>query len=516
MLLRSLKARLSVGVLLLLGLAHLSLTSSIASTEVPKNACIVEDRDSFLIDTGSTLKQIEQAEATQGSCDQYARYIERKTGTLKKEFEDHPEALRAKVLCGKWMFFNLGMRSSVGVPVKLLRAMETYRDAGPRLKKLGFLDDESWSKEPYPFGVVPVKYKSPISFRHAAAGKAVQISCAGCHTGKLPDGRVSVGAANHELDFGKFNALALYSIWVADRRKEDPKRWAPELIAYYQGLDRERNRPGIIKMVGMMSKVPLNSVVLRHLIGEEPPAMASQKSLLRSKPGVFNGFAPILNFSDRELYISLPQIWEIGNYTPVHYGSLAGMESLDDFILEAIAITTQMPKYDSKKYVEPIREYMKCLQTPRNPVPSIPSLKARGQELFSAKCQSCHDLPDGASSQAYDFEKIGTPLVFRNLFDGYRPTDIQSKRTYRVFKKMGIADFMTQKIRARRLNGIWTRKNLGSNGAIEDLDHLFCLEGKNRKRKDIHDPLGDAIHTELCDDYSIEERLALREHLNTF
>ena len=210
------------------------------------NACIMEDYASEVKDTGSSLKEISQNALIIGSCKKYRkerRKRKRNRGKLSdKAFN------RIKVLCGKDIFLNLGMRTNIGIPVKLLQSIEQYPEVGKKLKNLGLLTDESWEKKRWPFGIVKAKHKNVLAAKRLTTNKIVQISCAACHTGELPDGRFSIGMTNEKFKYGEFNQYTLFSIWMVDKGKYNPKRWLPELIEKYKNL-RSQNKSKFIKMI---------------------------------------------------------------------------------------------------------------------------------------------------------------------------------------------------------------------------------------------------------------------------
>jgi hypothetical protein len=84
-----------------------------------------------------------------------------------------------------------------------------------------------------------------------------------------------------------------------------------------------------------------------------------------------------------------------------------------------------------------------------------------------------------------------------------------------MIEKLGL-DGSANRVKVRRLNGIWTRKNLTSNGQIKGFDHLFCLDGKERKIDDQNNPKTQGIHKDLCDNYTDTQKEGLKEFLKFF
>lgn len=466
-----------------------------------------------VINTGNTLAEIAQENLIKGQCRIFRKEFRRlKRGKNPRLTTDQYN--RAKVLCGKDTFINLGMKTNIGVPVALLKALEQYEGFGPRMSELGLLDDKSWSKERWPFGFVKAKHAKPLAFKRITTNKVVGISCAACHAGQLPDGRFSIGMTNESFKYGDFNQYTLFSIWMIDKRKYDETRWLPELIKKYSEM-KSKNKGFFLKMITASEKMPINKFMLKSIIGEEPPSLATQRSFINSEPGIFNGFAPSLNFKDKELYVSAPGIWGLGSENESHYGTLAARTTPEDFISEAFIYTNRSTRYNQRAYLEPMAEYLKCLKSPKSKMKKNIPLYQTGKKLFKNNCTSCHDLNHGGGSVAIDPVKMGAPHNFSGIFENYQPEDIQSIRTFKLLQKLGLDD-SANLVKVRRLNGIWTRKNLTSNGQIKGFDHLFCLGGKKRDILDPNNPKTQGIHKDLCDDYTKEEKKALKEFLKNF
>ena len=235
---------------------------------------------------------------------------------------------------------------------------------------------------------------------------------------------------------------------------------------------------------------------------------------MNGEPGVFNGFAPSLNFKHKELYVSAPGIWGLGSEDEDQYGTLASRTNPSEFIKEAYIYTNRTKKYNKEKFIEPLAEYLKCLKAPKNLVQKDFIDYSKGEQLFKNNCMSCHNLKNGGGDRSVNPYEIGVPTNFIGVFDDFKATDIQSKRTFKMLKSLDLDE--SSMIKVRRLNGIWTRKNLTSNGQIKGFDHLFCLEGKTRDIIDPENPKTQGIHLDLCDNYSDNEKISLKEYLKNF
>ncbi len=492
----------------------LLLTFILASASyADSDSCVMPNFDQEVITTASSLKELQQPEITENTCSQYREEFKRRSKDHSKL--NDAEFNRLTVLCGKWMFINSGMRTDVGIPISVLNAIEALPSMETKLKNFGFLSDESWSAEPYPFGVVPAQQLRRLAFKRLGANRIVQISCAACHTGKLPDGRVALGASNEALSYGQFNLYTLYSIWLVDRLKLDETRWDADLIRFYQKLDPEQLNEKF-KSLRSSSTLPFNQFLLKNIIGEEPPPLETQRAFLRSGAGVYNGFAPSLNFKNRQIFLTTPQLWGIGQKGETTYGSLSRQPTLNHFIAEAFVYSNRSAKYNHEQYIGPIREFLKCLKAPSSPKPIISLVRDTGKKVFERSCIQCHDLTNGGGSITQPAKALTIPSTYRSLFEEYSAPDIQSTVNFDILKKDELLHPQHDEFKVRRLNGIWTRSRLTLNGQVNGLDQMFCLNGKTRKSINLEDPLSDQIHRDLCTNYSLEERQGLREFLEHY
>ena len=490
-----------------------TLLFAITSVSFAKEACIMKNFDKEVINTAKTLREIEQATLTDGQCKVFRKEFKRRNKNKDPRLSDK-KFNRSKVLCGKWMFINLGMKTKIGIPVKLLKSMEKFEGVGKKLNKLGFLSDESIKEKEYPFGIVPSKHHNTFTIKKIAVAKVAQISCAACHAGQLPSGEYSLGLTNEKLKYGELNIYTLFSIWMTDAKKFDTNRWIPELIEKYKNL-REENDSFFLSSLITVANLPANGLVTKLLIGEEAPSLETQRSFVNSSPGIFNGFAPSLNFEDRQIFITAPQVFEFGAQKESHYGTLASKQTAEEFVGEAFVYTNRSTKYNKPEYIEPIAEYLKCIKAPKNPKVIKTKLYTKGKELFKNNCTSCHDLDNGGGSLAVAQEEINLPTDYIQIFSGYKPVDIQSKKTFKIIQELGLNESAVD-VKVKRLNGVWARQKLTTNGQINGLDHLFCLNAKERKNVDDSSTKTQGIHIDLCDNYTIEEKYSLKEYLIHF
>ncbi len=490
-----------------------------------------EDVRSYTHDIGETIAEIREKDKISGSCKKYFTLIDSKTGELKtRNHSNSAEAARQLVLCGKEMFFYLGMRSGMGMPINLVSSLlESFPEVtGKKFEKLGLLTDSSIQNEEFPLGLVSIKNSHPVSLRSFMTKNPQQISCAACHVNHLPDGRIAVGMPNDKFDLGVFNALTIYPFWKMDGAADHNGKWDPELTKYYKKLEaqeEQQNKKNMLSNLGILANIKMPKRVninipdiFSSLLHEDVPPVENQRTFLKGGPGVFNLMSPMMNVKGKEFYVSLPQIWDMDASKNSHgpIGTVNLVASLEDFIGQAVLLTTMSPKYESARYLDPLTTYLRCLKTPQNPQKRQEALYAKGSILFKNNCIKCHDGPNGEGLRSYPGASIGSPLVFEGLLKNYTPPDIQSRAVVKSFEKTGIKINAPDGMTPRRLNGIWVRKYLMANGSIKNMDHLFCLNGQKRVSPDRLDPLTDGVHSDLCEQYSTDEKESLKEYLNFY
>ena len=157
-----------------------------------------------------------------------------------------------------------------------------------------------------------------------------------------------------------------------------------------------------------------------------------------------------------------------------------------------------------------LASYLRSLKTPKY-LGKIDTEKAKkGGRVFKSNCLSCHDGLNGASLNRYPIETVGTPKEIESIFLDYSTPTRQSKQLLESLQKAYPFETITHGVKARRLNGIWSKKRLMTNGTIEGLDHLFCLSGQ--KRLKVYRPAQtQMVHADLCQ-LKLEDRENLKQY----
>jgi hypothetical protein len=434
---------------------------------------------------------------------------------------------RDLVLCGKWLFFELPVPTQVGIPNVLLQAfMQTFPDqTGRAFEQIGFREDPRKPGWPLELPRVPAGSRTP---RDLLIGPVRTMACTACHLGRLPDGRFSVGMPNDALDLGKFNQLVSYPLWLAGHGPKDVFRWDPKLDAAYREMyakSRGRvNLPRVLLDLSALADFLNIPGTLYSLAGQDPLPETDQRTFYKSGRGRLNPSAPMLSEPRHEIYVSSAPIWNMRHYeTPPpgsddgigepYLGRVVSSRSLEEFIRQAFVFTTLETRTATPRYVDPIAAYLRTLQVPQLERPVDQAAFLQGKALFQAQCAHCHNGYAGATKENHPLEATQSPLVFDAIFHDYEPPTRQSKIALAGLKEVGMLPLARTGIKSRRLNGLWARQRLTENGAIEGMDHLLCLQGWTRDVLGRENPLSQATHMDLCEDYTIRERQALKEFL---
>ena len=468
------------------------------------NSLIHSPFASITTDIGPTLLSVMEKEKLKDAC---------------KDYFKSPNEINER-LCGKSIFFNLETKTDLGIPNQML---EQVKKTFPEdFSQVGFYGDPTNPKEV--FGVVKVKPLYPEKLKELLSLNNIrQISCAGCHVGQMPDGRWSVGYPNYNLNVGKLNSLFAFPLWLADENKDDPNRWLPELSDKFKKMRSLAFKNPLKSWMLIVSSLPGRLKLSRffyRFLEQDPPSLGDQRSYLYGRPGVYNAASPIISFGEREFYTTPPQIWDLDHKDPsdeAYLGTITSVDNLEDFIKHAYAYTTLTSKYalkDSKQdYIRPLASYLRSLKTPKY-LGKIDHFRAKkGKQLFKTKCFSCHDGRNGASKIRYSVETVKSPKEIDSIFKDYLTPSQQSTKLMTALQESSPFDPITFGIKARRLNGIWSKKSIMTNGSITSLDHLFCLKGKERvlSRRPAQT---ENVHADLCN-LENTEKLELKEYLKT-
>lgn len=359
-----------------------------------------------------------------------------------------------RLRCGKWMFFYETF-GTVGVPVPLLDFLQKhYADTyyGPGFERLGFVADPANMKG-MPLGLSPTTGKSGSVETRA-------FTCAACHFGKMPDGRYAVGYGNLNLDYGRFIA-SLGAPLSLSFNANDPK--------VHETLRQELAGPVA------QAKAKAGYTTEAGLVGLQLLGAGSGGSLTIEEQGRFLGLQtgtmdfltkPLVDDGVWTVSRILP-LWNLPEGLPHEWLSWnGGVPSLENFLEGFVVIGVGAADWPPAR-LAPLAEYVRTLRTP--PLESAPPEVAAGAALFVEKgCLTCHDGPSGESRRVFTFAELGTDAAYATIYnpgpDGAPCCGLG-----------GGASYVTRGVKAPRMTGVAWQTRFLHNGAVEDLEALFCL-----------------------------------------
>ena len=407
---------------------------------------------------------------------------------------------RLRLLCGKAMFFYEGF-DTVGIPEALYDFMATNfaPELGLAFSELGLIPDP-YSPEGRSLGVAP---GAPLN----GGSPTLAFNCASCHFGQLPDGRYSVGAANHDYAYGE-HMLALLLLPMAAAPGFAPSDHHPDAIAAVQpALDRLTSDFMLQLQMGL-AMLPLLSE------GGAPPLGAEYEGLYASwLPGTMDFVMPPLPLDDGVHTISkIIDLWDIptvdeeidAGMDTAHLAWTGGADSLMTFLDGFVAVGGGDREYWTPERLGPLHDYILSLRAPANPAPPTPSATIAGEAVFMTQgCVDCHQGPGGAGLRTFTFEEIGTDDALMYFAD----PDLTGTPCC-GFDSTGTTA-LTHGIKAPRLTGLWGKTRFLHNGALGTLRELLCLE----PRPAVSEPAyGSQGHTFGCD-LASDDREALLAYL---
>ncbi len=405
-------------------------------------------------------------------------------GACSRYFAGDAEGRRARLLCGKEMFFYESF-DTAGAPAALVdHLMASFPDQiGAGFERLGMVRDPG---SDLPLGLTPT-----VPLDEDGTVPAYAYTCASCHFGQLPDGRYAVGAPNHAFDYGRqVLAMAVYpSIAVGLTGPEDH---APEVVAEVQALlDRyaadEEVRSALLEALQSLAALGSAPAITPEVEGYYASwAIGTQDFLIAPLP-IDDGVHTISKIID---------LWGIPGQgeqeaAGMPHAMLAwtgGARSLPDFVAGFAIVGGQRPW--SAERLAPLADYIETLRAPDNPEPPDAGLVADGERLFGDDgCAGCHGGPRGSGTRLFDFEEIGTDAAMARWMD----PDGDGEPCCGV----ELLAPLTGQLKAPRLTGMWAKRRFLHNGSLASLDELFCLDGE---RPDAGpEPYGSGGHTMTCE-----------------
>jgi hypothetical protein len=410
------------------------------------------DESAGLTNVSADLLAVLEGGSLPGSCDAYWASVD--TGTASRVME---------LRCGKEMFFYEGF-DTLGVPTPLVDYLiQNYPDeVGPGFSALGMIPDPT-SPQQYPLGLAAGRHITPEL-------ETLAFTCASCHFGQLPDGRYSVGAPNHDYEYGRMNvALATFPFAATF----GPAGRDPQAVAWLQPLlERLASDPGLLTA---LFQILVQLAPAIDLIPEITPAI--ENAWVHWKPGTMDFLMPPVPIDDGVHTISKIQaLWGVPDARDVSaywmesalLGFTGVSHSLESFLAGFVQLGVGDKAAWTGERLAPLAEYIYTLRAPENPDPPDRAVALYGNVLFySEGCASCHRGARGASAVVHEFSDIGVDTAMKSWMD---------------LELDGVPccgfDFgdesLTQGIVSSRLVGLWAQKRFLHNGSVDTLEDLLC------------------------------------------
>ena len=387
-------------------------------------------------------------------------------GACSRYFAGEAEGRRARLLCGKEMFFYESF-DTLGAPAALVdHLVQSFPDQiGAGFERYGMVRDPG-----SPLGL-PLGLADTVPLDEGGEVAAYAFTCASCHFGRLPDGRYAVGAPNHAYDYGRqILAIAVYpSLALGLSAPEDH---APEVVAAVQPLLDHHAEDAAVQSALVEAVTALAPLGSAPALGRDVEAYHASRAT-----GTQDFILAPLPLDDGVHIVSkIIDLWGIPDgaeqaVAGMPHAMLAwtgGAPSLSDFLAGFAIVGGQEPW--SADRLAPLADYIETLRAPDNPEPPDPALVADGAELFTAAgCAGCHGGPRGSGTRLFDFEEIGTDAAMARWLD----PDGDGEPCCEV----ELVAPLTGKLKAPRLTGMWAKRRFLHNGSLASLDELFCLGG---------------------------------------
>lgn len=485
-------------------------TSKLSSTSVQNTT----------VDVGSSLSEILERERIQPACDAYWKKLDNTDTPLP---DSDPNQLRdLEILCGKWLFLGWETTGKLPLPEILFDAVKRSwpERVGENFEKLGFLPNPT-DPAKRPLGVVR-------STTRYTGMPSVNVTCAACHVGQLPDGRYAIGAPNTRLDLSTFNLMSYYPLYMAMSNQERDTLPGP-VGRFFKELEKTERK----RVFGGNNLIDWSNVVFKyskllHMLKIGPKGLPDAQfvvmppdrdlmSWIEGRPGVFNPGAPMLTLQKEHVpNLSIPQIWDISGHEEDYnenrvapLGQTTKYASLEKFVSSALVYAYQDLSLVRPRHVKPLVAYLRQLKSPANVQRADPLIRQQGETLFSQSCQQCHNGVAGETTRLYPAELTGTAKALENPRENYKATTPIAQLIDNLSQSLKAElNPQPQGIRSRRLSGIWARQNLMIDGSVTDLNDLFCRNTTARLRN-------SSPHQELCTSFDGAQKDALIAYLKS-
>lgn len=507
-------------------------SASKGSQERPLKERVAEFSKTPIVVDGWGVSEVLQSEASRKACELYWETLERSPRSGSQWTSEEIRTLTnetVRVLCGKYIFTYGTPTSNAAVPESFVRgAMKAWPNlVGENFKAAGLIanpDDPGFA-----VGMGVTRSSNPITQRMAGNKMRHAAVCAMCHFGQLPDGRYAYGMSNDKARFGNLAFTFAYPVWSISQEKENPSVWLPEVSRRMVAMREEAKVTGdpavIMRDLSFIpDEIPIDNAI-RLLLSLPDIQLEDQRDFLFDDSGRGPVFYIALG-TKQKLSLAIPSLWDIdspeGHEDEIdrfRLGAFVHSPSLETHVVESVYIGAGVKKYGRPEWTIPVTDFIRKMRSPVSLDKKEESLYAQGKAYFEKKCTGCHSEPNGGSGKLI-------PPAFMRLDERYAapyilhvdPANKNSAKNFRDIRKLyqrlhpdlGWDD---TGVRVRRVKGAWARGHLSSNGAVQGLDHLLCLEGRTRNFDDLLGTDSDNGHGDLCLNHKLEDRMALREFL---
>lgn len=437
-----------------------------------------------LHDTSANIEELLEQGKLEGACERYHRAPATASPYLTK-------------MCGKWMFFyeGFGLR---GVPKPIVTFMiKNLPDTvGKGFEKYGMVADP-YSPEHLPLGFGAGAQLNGVD--------TLSYTCASCHFGKTPDGRFSVGLANHDYEYGKqLIAMMLTPLAAALPSQTE---LSPEAKTQIQPhLDELKANGAYASLLQSLLQL---TPILTSGGGVPTVDVELQRQYMSWKPGTQDFIiAPV---GSDDLVHTVSKIQPLLNlYTAEEmlakggHGAMLGFtgatQSFDSFLQGFVALSAGDKAHYTPERLIPLKTYLMSLKAPAPARAQEPQLVATGLRIFNEHgCAACHNGPSHSSTRVFTFEEIGTDAALKRWGD--------PGLTGKTNVPDVITEPLTHGIKAPRMVAMWAQKRFLHNGSVDSLEDLLCLTRMRPTRTD--EPHGDQGHLYGCQDLSVDDKKAL-------
>jgi hypothetical protein len=429
------------------------------------------DEGEGLTNTSADLAALLENGALEGACDAY---------------REAPDDRRKELLCGKSMFFYEGF-DTIGVPASLY---DFFGNNFPTIT------GDAWDG----YGLIPDPFTEgrPLGAAPGAplgSVETVAFTCAHCHFGRLPDGRYSVGAPNHDYDYGAhILAITLPAQSVAPGF--DAADHHPDAVARVQPI-----LDALSDDLGLRLSLLLD---LLPLLGAERPEIdpVAEGAYASWSTGTMDFMMAPLPMDDEADTVSKTlSLWSVPRPDEVEAMMLehemlswtGGTATLMDFLRAFVVYGDGDAETWTRERLAPLEAYIRSLRPPANPAPPPVEASERGALVFARDCLRCHDGPRGMGRELYAYEEIGTDDAMRRWGN---PDENGGGLCCGLDDGSG-AVHATDQLKSPRLVGLWAQTRFLHNGAVGSLEKLLCLAPRSASRPSPNANVGHEYGCEL-------------------